>query len=721
MFEAIRRIVPYVLTALVSILILFLVLQLWKADLGVPLSYFGDALYYSMLVKTLVETGWVLHNDRLGMPLGLDLHDFPSADPFHLLVIKAFSFLIHDPVKLFNLFYLATYPLVALSSFYVLRRFSICNPLAICFAILYAFIPFHLYSGCGHMFLSSYYMVPLAIMVALWIAQKRFLLPNDITTTRSVFAIIFCIVLGVSGIFYYPFFACIFFITAGISAAMSMKSWRPLFTSLVLVSVVSASLLISLTPQILFLIRNGDVKAARRTPVEAEIYGLKITQMVLPAANHRIAALAELKRTYNAAPLSQENEYATIGLISSVGFLLLLWWTVFKPASTQKMNEMHDLLRDLGLFNLVAVLIATVGGFGSLFALLVSPQIRVYHRMCVFISFFSLLALALLLQRALAKFGKLEGPYVYALAIALLAVGILDQTNHSFIPPYERDQKEARVNKEFIEKLERNLPPGSMVFQLPYMLFPGSPPVNNMQDSDHFKAYLLSRTLRWSYGAIKDRPADVWQRRVVTLPVPSMVEELSVAGFRGIYLNRDGFADRGQGLETGLSSLLGPPKFESEDGRLAFYDLLEYSARLKGSVPPETWEAKRRAILDPVKVLWKGGFSNWEGTPEKNWRWCSSEGILELRNPRDETVPLTLEMTLRTGHATQSSIQIKGLSIDDRLSVSNEGIKYTKQIPVPHGTHQIKFFCDAPRIDEPKDARVLVFKVEDFKLNEIIR
>jgi phosphoglycerol transferase len=712
-------ILPYTLAAVLSTLALILVLRLWRADLHVPLAYFGDAIYYSALIKTMTETGWILHNDRLGMPLGSDFHDFPSADIFNIFLLKLLSYLIHDPIILFNLFYLATYPLAAISSLFVLKRFGISNATAICLSILYAFIPFHFLSGCGHMFLSSYYMVPLAVMIALWIAMgegARVGLRNR----KAIFSIVFCLILGTSGIFYYPLFACFFLLIAGISAAISSKNLRPLLTAAALILLVLTSLTISLLPQIAYLKRNGDVRAARRTAVEAEIYGLKIAQMILPVTGHRISKLAELKRKYNAAPLSQENDFASIGTASTIGFLFLIGWGLFfRLNSTERKFQVID---KLGLFNLAAVLLATVGGFGSLFALLISPQIRVYHRICVFIAFFSLFALALFIEMHAKPrfFSKKKNLIFHAFLITITILGLLDQTTDGFIPTYEQDQREERSYRAFINEIERRMPVHAMIFQLPYMPFPGSPPINQMQDSDHFKAYLLSRTLRWSYGAIKDRPADLWQRQVVTLPVERFIEELCVAGFSGILINRTGYADHGAAIEAQLSSFLGPP-LASDDDKLSFFSLLDYKTKLKRQIPDVLWQKREDSILHPIKLIWEDGFSNLEGTPENNWRWCSSQGRLQIRNDQPRAREIVIEMELSTGYGEASDIWINGLSLNDHLRINADETRYARRIVVPPGTHYLEFSCNAPLVRAPRDARDLVFKASNFKLTEVVQ
>ena len=58
-----------------SVAILTWVMQLWRADLAILFDYAGDALFYSIQVKGVIDHGWYLHNSSMGVPLGLNLYD----------------------------------------------------------------------------------------------------------------------------------------------------------------------------------------------------------------------------------------------------------------------------------------------------------------------------------------------------------------------------------------------------------------------------------------------------------------------------------------------------------------------------------------------------------------------------------------------------------------------------------------------------------------------
>src|SRR5439155_3297028 len=115
---------------------------------------------------------------------------------------------------------------------------------------------------------------------------------------------------------------------------------------------------------------------------------------------HKLPPLAGLRARYDATtPLVNENGKATLGLIGSAGFLLLL----ARLLCRRRADDAAAPKDGLAVLNVFAVLLAGIGGFGSLFGLLVSPQIRAYNRISIFMAFFSLFAIGVLLDKIARK------------------------------------------------------------------------------------------------------------------------------------------------------------------------------------------------------------------------------------------------------------------------------------------------------------------------------
>jgi phosphoglycerol transferase len=351
----------------------------------------------------------------------------------------------------------------------------------------------------------------------------------------------------------------------------------------------------------------------------------------------------------------------------------------------------------------------------------VSPAIRSYNRISVFIAFFSLLAVVMGLEWFYAncvKSGMARIVSYVALGI-LLVVALLDQSSRSYIPQYAHIKSEFKSDQDFLSAIDSSLPDGAMVFQLPYVPFPEYPPVNKMVDYDHLRGYLHSHDLRWSYATMKNRFGDQWLKQIAALPVEQLVQSLAFAGFSGIYVDRNGYnPDEAAALEMQLRNLLQTAPIESENRRLVFFKTTDYNSRLRQTYSDSDWREKEELTLHPLMLDWRGGFSDVESSPEKNWRWCSTEGELHFYNGSQQSRRVNLEMSFVSGYAEFADMTISGL-VSDQLKTNASPVAYSKTITVPPGDSVIKFTSNGRRVDAPLDPRVLVFRIENFKMTAL--
>ena len=598
--------------AIASLVLVAWVMQLWRADLQVPFGYRGsDSFFHFMQAKCILDTGWYLRSPFLGMPTGMDFYDFPLTENLHFLLMKLLAVFTPDFGLLVNVYYLITFPLCAATALLVFRHFGVSLLPAALASILFAFLPYHFWRGQEHIFLATYYPVPLAVLVVLWVSGEGAIpregeprAPDGPTwpMASAVAGVVLCLLVGfASG--YYAAFAAFLLLTAGAIQAVKTRRLRPLGLALGLVLAVSIGLLANVAPNLSYMWSHGkNPAAADRDALEAELYGLKIIQLLLPVRGHRVPVFAGLtEKYYVQRTLINENQSAGLGIIGSVGFLVLLTW----PVWGWRAGPHAGLLGSLSRLTFASVLLATIGGFGAIFSLLVSTQIRAYNRMSVYIGFFSLFAVALLLDMLRRRLGasRVGGALFGTLMALLLIVGVLDQVSPRFAPPYEGLKADFANDRAFVGMVEAVLPTQAMVFQLPYVPFPENwPPVNKLPDFHLLRGYLHSTTLRWSYGAMKGRAGDAWQRQIAARPLEEMVEALAVAGFSGIYLDRLGFADGGKEVEAQLARSLRAAPIVSANGRLVFFSLLGLTKELRERYGRETWELKRKEILPPMGV-----------------------------------------------------------------------------------------------------------------------
>ncbi len=591
--KTLKAVAAYTSTFALTILILYWVLQLWNADFSIPFSSNGDGLFGAALIKGMINNGWYLYNNYLGAPTGLYLHDYPGSDNFHFLIVKAISLFFPSYGKTYNLFFLLTFPLSAITALYMFRTLKISYFNAIGGSLLFAFLPYHFLRGEEHLFLASYYLLPIMMILLLQIiSDEPPFYKLDPTTgelklnlfqTKSIIIIISTLIFASAGI-YYALFATFFALILGISISAYRNNFRHLIAATIIIALILGGIFINFLPNIVYKRANGANKEAiQRSWEGAEVYGLKISQLVMPVTGHRIATLAQKKVKYNSsAPLVNENDSASLGVIGSIGFILLIIWLILGKSLFRRLipEKRINLLNNLSILNTSAILLSTIGGFGLIFAVTITPALRGLNRISIFIGLFSIMAIVLFLDAIKQKYftSPRSGFIFYALISLVFVIGILDQTSPNFVPPYDQLRANYQISSKFIQTVEKTVPPQSKIFQLPYVPFPENPPVVKMLDYDHFVAYLHSDNIKWSYGAIKGREGDAWQKRTALKAPEEMVKLLQKEGFRGIYIDRFGFSDNAAVLESKLKIFLKAKPIVSEDERRSFFNITKHNA-----------------------------------------------------------------------------------------------------------------------------------------------
>jgi hypothetical protein len=593
-----------------------LVLEIWRASFNAPFAYRDDSILNLMVVKGVLENGWYLENSRLGAPLGQELYDFPvvSGDHLNVVIFKLLGLVSDEPAAVVNLFFLLTFPLVALTAFLVMRRLGISAGAALVCSALYALLPYHFLRGETHLFLSAYYAVPLAayLILAVLTGEPLFVRRSGTRTgvlafasSRTLATLGICLVVAAaSGSFYYAGFSIMLLGTATLLRFAVEPRARVLATGGGVAAIILTLSVISTAPTLAYHFEHGGNPAVgHRQPFESEYYSLRLTQLILPLDSHRFEPFANMRKTYDRWSGSTgiditEAALAALGTIGSLGFLGLIGLTLASVLGGTRTRS-PPLLRAAGVATIVAFLIATMGGFSSLVGM-VYPQLRAWNRLSIFIAFFVLVAVGAALDRT----GRLlsarhGGRTIFAGVLSVVFVlGVLDQTSAGYAPAYEETARLYGRDRAFVRSIERQLPGEAAVFELPYASFPEftPPPPGRTVVYDLLRPYVHSERLRWSFGAMRGRPAD-WAARLADKPLSEVVPLASAAGFDGIYVDRFGYSDDATAdtVEQELTEIVGVQPVRNEDGRQLFFDLRRYGERLRSRISAEEL-ARLRAL-----------------------------------------------------------------------------------------------------------------------------
>lgn len=587
--ERARALILYVSVVLLATLIGGHLLGLWSAGLDTPNAYSSDTLLTSTVWKGIIDEGQPYTNPSLGAPGEGQMYDFPGADGLLNLEVWLLALFTSDYAVLLNLFALLTFPLIALTAAWALRKLGMSRMAAFVFSILFACLPFHQTRIDGHQYLSAYFVVPLAVAliatVVLDLDRRRDMAPTRPAWRLPLWAWLAAIALGSCGV-YYAYFGIVLAILAGIIAAYSSRDLRRLVPAAVVVGVVVLTLALQYAPSYLFWQREGaNSTADARQPFESDLYALRMTELVFPATGHRIKRFADAKQFLKESlyAVSPNNvgiaDDSSLGIIGVIGFFTLLFWLATAAFRAPPEGSTGTPAK-LSLLGVAAFLLATVGGVGGLIAFAGFPQIRAYERITPYIGFVSLAASAWLADRiaqsirrdTAAAGGILRLAGVAVCFAGLLAFGVLDQTSHYRTPNYEAIAEEFDSDGEFARQIEATLPDDAMVFQLPYVSFPESPPVVGTAAYDPLRMYLHSESIHWSAGAFRGRDAAIWQQSVAESKPGTMLDRLREAGFAGLVIDRAGYEDGGAELEQEIRRMLDDAEyFASPNGRFVFY------------------------------------------------------------------------------------------------------------------------------------------------------
>lgn len=535
-----QKIIASILVGYLSLFVALFVMRVWQTDLNIPFRYSGDSLYYSALIKTIQETGWVNKNDKIGAPEGFDWRYYPEyADNLNILLIKLISSFGLSWGATLNIFYLLTFVLVGASSYMAMTSMGINSKNAAVFSILFSNLPYHYIRGVDHLFLSSYFVVPLVFLLIFRLFSNK---------SHKLTNLLICAILASTGLYYAYFGLFLLFVLTIVG--MCKQNSTLVIKSAIYGSFTLVIMLINYFPSIALVFKeNGYQLASDRLLEHTERYGLKIIDLLLPIDHHRIGILNRISEKYTSqALLINENRTASLGIVAAIGFFLSIY-----GAFTKKNKPLWL----FGIFSLSLLVLSTIGGIGEIISLLTHTTIRSFNRASTFIAFISFACFALTIQKKWPSGKKLS-----ILLFIILGVGLFDQTSPAYVPWHSAVKQEFLSDKRFVKAVEESLPSESMVFQFPHTYFPESPDIDRIGPYDSIRMYLHSENIKWSYGSLRGSGLDTWLSKVNISEAG--LRELSKKGYIGIVTDKFGFDMELKGYS---------PIIISPDRRFTFYNL----------------------------------------------------------------------------------------------------------------------------------------------------
>jgi len=506
----------------------------------------------------------------LNAPFTANWNDWPLVEELQVLVLGLFARVFGLFAGL-NLAMLAGHVLAALS-FYAIARVSDCTrPWAFAAALAFGVCPFIFAQSPYHITCAWVWQVPLFLPVWRWVSTEPGIAPGS----RRFW--VACGIGFLTGL-HNPYFTnalCQLTLVGAVLQWLRTRKWAPLLAALAVIGAAALAFALMNVDTWTYRLAHGpNTGALVREYKWLEIYGLKIKDLFIPPLTHRWDALANFATAHRqVAPLLDEGA-SYQGIVGLACLVALVATAVRDMASGREKDVPMEAWQVLWL-----VLTFTTGGLNAIAGAIGFTMFRGGCRYSVVILAITLLWAARRLsawQRA-AAVGRpaqaVDWRWPAAATVACLVI-VADQVPRA--PTAEEASVIARAvdgDREFTATMEAALPAGAMVFQLPVMEFPEAP-LPGVPPYDHFRPYLFSNELRYSFGSMKGRVREKWQPalqaklfegatidqqagviRINRANARAAVDELKRLGFAAIYVNRNGFPDRGRGLEEALVDL----------------------------------------------------------------------------------------------------------------------------------------------------------------------
>ncbi|MEI7780401.1 MAG: hypothetical protein WCJ18_00575 [Planctomycetota bacterium] len=479
--------------------------------------------------------------------------------------------------------------MLAAGIFFFVARFSGCNNLwSFVGGVAYGLSPYMFAQSPHHSGIEWAWHVPLFTLVWRWVSTEPGIAPK---TLRFRQATVIGFLTGLLNVYYTNILCQLTLVGAAIQYLRTRA--RPAFlAALAVIGAAAIGFAISNLDTWTFKAVYGPNEGALvREYKWLEIYGLKIKDLFIPPVTHHSEMLATFSQAHRqVAPLLDEDGASYQGI---VGIACLIWL-----AGTAVNCMIRGREKDVPIeawWVLWIVLMFTTGGLNSLFA--ATTGFTMFRGGCRY----SIVILAITLLWATRRLSAMQAAAETKsddvattrlwMAGAVVICGLIFWDQVPRTPTKEllaTIDRQVAADREFTEKMEAALPDGAMVFQMPVMEFPESP-MPGVPPYDHFRPYLFSKHLRFSFGTHKGREREKWQPavqgkffegaaldqqagkiRVNEANARAAVDELKRLGFSAIYINRNGFPDRGKGIEEALLDLgYSKPPIRNATGDLA--------------------------------------------------------------------------------------------------------------------------------------------------------
>jgi hypothetical protein len=678
-----------VATLVLSIAAMAQALRVWEWRPGTPLGFDGDAPWAAALVQGYMDYGPYSDNLRFGAPLGLNPGWSSTGNDIHVWVLTALGHLTGDPFTAMSLYFFLTFPLSALTMYWLCRRYGASPSASVVVGVLFSVIPGH-QERFPHLFLAAYWAVPFAAFLVIETALGRSVLRvskdsgRAATRRRQLAVMMMLFSIGLGDVYYVAFTlvlaACVIVVRQ--VRRLDVSELARLIAPMGVMALPAVVSILAARHRADRDLLTGNLPWGRSF-VDSARWSGQIIDLVLPWPGHRLPSLALWAQGYDAITQTQ-GEISSLGFVALFGVVGVL--TFVAGALLRGLGLRTPQLAAMAVVAVAAGLFYTRGGLGGLTALVLTPQIRTWSRLFIFIALIGLLGVALFLTW-LASRGTSR---VVALTTAglVLLLGVLDQTNPARAPDYASNASRFEALEGFTSRIASNVGSGCDVFELPVI---GFPEVNDDRWSDHMMLGLAGPAFRWSFGAIRGTERGDWQAALSTTDASRLADDLAAVGYCAVVTDREPGPDESRS-EVSIATELGEPIASSSDGRYTAYSLADRRSALEGQIGSEGLRARASSVLHPV-VLGLNGVWVRDGLSGRRYPMGPSPSVnVANLSGHPERVTLTVDLFGPADRSARVSLEARGAtSADVALPAGGrESVTLTFEAPPGRSTVAIR-------------------------------
>ena len=554
---------------------------------AVPPGYVSGDGYWSLNVMKSAARGELLPFKQfviknLGAPYEANYSDWPIGLTLEYLPVRPLVYFFGLSMGS-NIYLLLCHSAAGLCMFICMRWMGAASSWAFFCSLAFGLSPFIFYRGLAHTMLANLvWVVPLVCTAAWYLFQKKL----DLKNSKSFWLVaLFSLFIGTQMLYFSVPYLWIL-IWASLFWLVRSREIRVLLPYIANAVFFLLGFILSNLPYFINIFKQGNNSQVVISEYQhLQQAALRPIEMFLPGSGSGIPILDILSRLHENKDFfrlnvgASESMSAYLGLLGSLGFIILVVSTLFY-AATNRQTAIS------GWFWLALFLIAfsVVSGLNSILGLGGVYVLRSSNRYSIYIAAVGLIYLSLFLSAHSYRIGK---GWRILLAILILAIPcaetilprLMGAELHRGVEDvvfwkkgskqWETRSEAYHSDVEFAKNLEAMLPEGAMVFNFPKIDLPGEGAYI------FYRPAYFTEKIRYSFGNIHGRAKDTWLKSIENFEPQEMVEALQGYGFSGILVYHgnglpEKYKHQVSRLLLGLEKIF-PPTLQSPAGDFTFF------------------------------------------------------------------------------------------------------------------------------------------------------